>query len=560
MAMVILIIDLKSGIIEEKEWKESYNGLRCSLALYKEFGKDALVMSSIEAESFTEGSISPWHIVWYSEITKKMEFCAVNYPHGYSLYKMGISAIVIIGRAEKLKYITLSLSKREILPIENMREAESKSFEAIISPISEISISTGVAADKGVLFGTIQYRGKNFPGSGLGHAFYLHNLKAIVLPNYPIANQSSEGEKAPQKNPEKNRFFRMVKNYGEYSFIPYSLRLGWAPIKNYQKRFDPRLYSLDGRSMAEKFGNYPDGCMGCLISCSRRTKKGDSLPSWKDILLLGPNIVLFDPYNIYALYDRCILWGLDVATVGAIISYILYSSDEEKSKYNLDFSITSLTSFIDRLASGALLSKGLEDLPNAIQGFDHRPISYDLRGAFSEALLYSQGLEMTLPATLFFPKKRVDERCSSIFALYETIYTLALLSLGHPPFLSSIIYWSKVPEVAFHVPCVARFFCRHFNAFGHKSDELLVRGLEIYNALNLSWHSSPYYFSFCSESAFDSSTVPIKKLQDYYDEEKLHLLITVKSIKERMAKKDGVNKPKVGPLDERESATDPGLK
>ena len=57
MAMVILIIDLKSGIIEEKEWKESYNGLRCSLALYKEFGKDALVMSSIEAESFTEGSI-----------------------------------------------------------------------------------------------------------------------------------------------------------------------------------------------------------------------------------------------------------------------------------------------------------------------------------------------------------------------------------------------------------------------------------------------------------------------------------------------------------------------
>lgn len=550
LRMIVLIVDLKNGTIEEKEWDKDYFGLRCALSLYNEFGKDSLIMSAFEAKEYVEGSVTPWHFVWYSEITKKMEFSTNNHPHGYSLYKLGISALVILGRAEKLRTIMLSQSKREIISVENMRGETSLSFEKILADTSDLSLSTSIAGDKGVYYSSVQYRGNNISALGLARAFFSHNLKAITMPYFPQTTQTNDTtDRLPQKNMEKSRFFRFFRTYGGYSFIDSALSLGWAPIFYYSKRFDPRAYSLDGCSMADKYGNYPEGCLGCLFSCSRRTKDGRSLPSWKELLLLGPNLGFFDPDNILKLYEKCLYFGLDIPQTSAILSFMLYGATEETRRmYSFEYSgLDSLLKYIEKLASGSLLSDGLISLSGAIESYDHRAIEYDLRGAKAEALLYAMGLPLVLPSILFFPKKEVSDEVSAIFALYETIYTLALLSLGHPPFLSSLAYWSKVPQLAFKSPFLARWYCHRYNAFGHSSDELLVKGMEIYEALNLSWHPIPSHFIMDSRSSLGTTTVDLKKLEDYYDEEKLHLLIRLKSINDKIAKNEGVNMPNVGP-------------
>ena len=556
--MVVLVLDLRNGTVTEKEWKGEHLGLRCAVSLFSEYGPESIVIGSVNPEGKNDGTVRSWNIVYRSEITEKMEISVLSTLHGYSLLRLGIAALVITGRADKLKYITLTPSKREILPIENMRAESSLSFESVVSSLNEVCLSTGVAADKGVWFGSLQYRGRNIGGTGLGHAFFSHNLKGIVMSSFPETVPSCDNERRAS---DRTPFSRMIHSYGEYAVIPYSLKLGWTPINNYSDRFDPRVWNIDGRSMAEKFGNYHDGCPGCSLSCRRRTRSGTSLPGWEDLLMLGPNIGLFDPSNILRIYNAVVSQGLEVPTTGAVISHILSLSPEERAIYQLkDISVDTITAFISRLGTGSVLPKGLVSLPGAVQGYDHRPVLFDVRGAFVEAVLLSQGLDLVLPATLYFPDKPVSSEVAAVFALYETVYSLALIALGYPVSIESSLYWAKVPGIAYRNPFFARFFLRRFNAFGIKSSTLLPLGFGILEKLNLQWHPIPSRFTLDSSSSFDASTVPLKKLQDAYDEEKLRLLISLKSSRRKRISTDGETMAKEAPSEERGSEADPGLR
>lgn len=543
--MVVLVLDLKNSTIKEEEYTGEQRGLPLALSLHSMWGEDSLVLASLDYSSSPE-PLRAWPIVYHSVITGKTEVSVLSTSHGYSLYRMDIAAVVITGHADKLKYISLTPSKKEILPIENMRAQSSRSFESVVLSLNEISLSTGVAADKGVWFGSLQSNGRNVYGLGLGHAFFLHNLKGIV---FTLFSDYPESESIKIK---KNSFNQKIKKYGEYAVVPTSLKLGWAPINNYSDRFDPRVYNLDGRSMQEKWGNYPDGCTGCPLSCQRRTRSEDSLPSWRELFFLGPNIGFFNAENIQKIYSKAIELGLEIPTLGAMISYIFSLPSNERAPYMLkEHTVDAVLSFIERIATGSLLSKGLVSLSGAVQGYDHRPVSYDLRGAYAEALLVSQGLDLILPATLFFPKKKVSVECAAIFALYETIYTLALTEKGYPYSFYAWEYWDKLPQIAFCIPSVARFYLKRFKAYGFTSEDLLPVGLEALERMALEWHPIPRCFIDNSVSSFDSETVPLKKLQDYYDEEKLKLLIALKSKREKSAIESSKNSANVGPEEER---------
>ncbi len=557
MSMVVLVLDLKNGTVTENEWKGDSLGLRCAFSLHSEYGEDSLVLACVNSEG-KDGRPLSWPVVYHSDITGKTETAMLNTGHGLSLLKLGIAALVIIQRADKLKYITLSPSKREILPIENMRAESSLSFESVVTSLSEISLSTGVAADKGVWFGALQYRGRNIDGTGLGHAFFAHNLKGIVFPSFFSDSTSDDAKASAGKRDDS--FLRSIRSYGEYAVIPASLRLGWAAINNYSDRFDPRLYNMDGKSIAEKFGNYPSGCPGCSLKCLRTTREGEPLPSWRDLFLLGSNLGFFNPSSVMRIYSCAVANGLETATLGAVLSHIISLPAEERSIYGLcDVTIENILTFIKRVATGSVLPKGLVSLPMAVQGFDHRPVLFDLRGAFVEALLYSQGFDFVLPATLYFAKRNVTAETAAVFALYETVYALALRHLGCPSDYESAAYWSRVPQLAYSSPFFARLFLRHFSAFGYKSSVLLPLGFDILQKINPLWHPVPERFIMDSTSSFDASTVPLRKMQDLYDSEKLRLLIFLKSRRLKSVSPDGEKSNADGGRDERGSEADPGL-
>ena len=557
--MDVLLVDLKKMSAERINASFEEEGLMAGIRLHREYGEDSIVLAAPPSSSVDSSSINSWSIVWHSALMGRETFSSSNSSHGYSLYRLGIKAIVIIGRSDRMKYILLSQERAEIIASENLRYSSSISFENIaLSSLSDLSLSTGPAADRGVKYSVIQSGGKTIKGADLGHSFYLHNLKGIVFPGFPD-RKMGQGN-VPEKDAEKRRLFKRVRTYGGYSFITDASRLGWLPVRGWKDRFDPRAAALDGVAMAEKYGSYPESCSDCLLACDRRKRDGHILPRWTEMMTMGTNLGFFDPEDIDKIVSLTNEEGLDTSVLGAMIASIMAKGPEECEKYGLDPSLEGVLAFIKKLSSGSILYNGLSDIEGAVESADHAPIDFDLRGASAMALSYSSGLNILLPATLFFPKKRPDEKAATIIAFYEALYTLALEALGHPPFCSDISYFSKAPQIVFRSPLAARYFSKHFKAFGHSSMELLEKGMEVLEEIPNRWSPLPSCFTLEGMSALSIDTVPLARLQVYWEEEKVKVAILLKSRREKMEKHSSSNTPKEGPEEDLGREAEPGLK
>lgn len=555
----MLLVDLKRLSSERIETSFEEEGLLAGFRLHREYGEDSIVFTAPPSSSVSSSSINSWSVVWHSQIMGRETFNSSNSSHGYSLFRLGIKALVIIGRSERMKYILLSQDKVDIIASENLRYSTSLSFENIaLSSLSDLSLSTGPAADRGVRYSVIQSGGKTMKGLDLGHSFYLHNLKGIVFPGFPD-RKWGQGN-IPEKDAEKGKLFKKVRTYGGYSFISDASRLGWLPVRGWKDRFDPRAASLDGKSMAEKYGTYPESCSDCLLACDRRKRDGHILPRWTELMTMGTNLGFFDPDDIDQIVSLTNEEGLDSSVTGAIIGSIIASGPDCCDKYGLDPSFEGVMAFIKKLSSGSIIYNGLSDIEGAVECVDHMPIDFDLRGASAMALSYSRGLGILLPATLLFPKKRPDERASAIIAFYEAIYSLALEAFGHPPFCSDVSYYSKAPQFVFHSPLAARYFSRRFKAFGHSSLELMEKGMEVMNELPLGWNSLPSCFTLEGMSALSIDTVPLVRLQSYWEEEKVRVEIILKSKREKIEKESLSKRPNVGPEEDLGREGEPGLR
>lgn len=277
-------------------------------------------------------------------------------------------------------------------------------------------------------------------------------------------------------------------------------------------------------------------------------------------MTMGTNLGFFDPDDIDKIVFLTNQEGLNTSVTGGMIGSILALGPESYSRYGFDPSLEGVLDFIKRLASGSILYNGLEDIEGAIECVDHMPIDYDLRGSSAMALSYSSGLGFLLPSTMLFPSKRPDERAAAIIAFYEAVYTLALNAFGHPPFCSNASFYSKAPEIVFHSHIFARFYSRRYRAFGHSSLDLLEKGMEVMERMPEVWNRIPSYFTLQCQSALSTDTVPLVRLQSYWDEEKMRVEILLKSKREKREKDSLSSTPKVGPEEDLGREGEPGLK
>lgn len=554
--MRILVANLKSGTLEREELSCNKTGLEAGLFLYNQFGEDSLVITAATTESTVLSNASSACFIYYSKVLGHREFSSVCLPFGYSLRVIGFDALVILERAERMRYISLNEESQEIIPCETMRGQSASLFEeSSQKQKTDISIATSPASDKGVWYGTVQYKGRSLEALGLGNAFYSHNLKGIVFQSFTREQKVSKKGKR-----EKKHFFRKMRTEGNYTFVDSALRLGYVPVRNFFDRFDPRVYSLDGKSVIEKFGTYPESCGDCFLSCKRRKKEGEPLPDWKTLLTLGPNLDLFELNDIYSLYSATEEEGLDQSVVGSLLSTIL-SSESEMEKYEIKKgNLDSYVAFIHRLGTGSILYSGLSALEKAYQNYDSRPFDFDPRGAYSTILISSQGIKPFITSTMIFPKRSVKPKLDAIFTYYETMYYLALLTLGYPYLEAFISYFQSVPEIVYHSAFFSRLVLYNFSYQGYSGKELLEIGKRLSEALGLSFHPTPEYFRMNTYSAYGYGAVPMRKLEEYYEREKNLSNITFSSIKERIVSLFSNTKLKVGPKDERGKDGDPGFK
>ena len=189
--------------------------------------------------------------------------------------------------------------------------------------ITDIVMAIGRAGENGVLYASLQCAGRELASKGLGCLFGWKNLKAITLPGFSRKDSVCNGklERKVIKAHERSRISKTLRKEGGGRFIDSALQLGWLPVRNYSDRFDPRAYALDGRSVLDKYGMYPDSCQDCYFSCTRRTKENEILPSWEECTMLGSNLGFFSLESVRILSDAVREEGLGIADTGALLSF-----------------------------------------------------------------------------------------------------------------------------------------------------------------------------------------------------------------------------------------------
>lgn len=450
--------------------------------------------------------------------------------------------ILIKNASRKLSYITLDKDSAEIYPSESLRGRDSLRFGEILKKnIYDVALATGPAGDNGVIFASLQFEGRNIYGEGLGNIFYQKNLKGMIF-SIEAAKEKEAGKF--DKQIQKSELYKRIRADGDAAIASDALRLGWAPVKYYERRFDPRTYHLDGKSIIDRFG------YDCQLS-------------WKDILALGTNLGIFSLDSVIKIYRAAIEEGLDTVHLGAILSYVLNLKDDDMHWLGLkDRSIDEIVSLIHRIGSvkeaGLRYKEGLKAFPDAYKNGYNQPFLYDIRGQYGEALLSLLGIDLELYISLIRPKHEMNEKCSVIAALYESIYSLALISLGYSPLLSSA-FSEYIPEIAYHNPLLLRLFMRTYKPYGFKSKELFSIGLTIFKALAGDNNLIPEHFKVDGVSALSFRTVSQVRLLSIYNEEILKAEIWLKSKSDIKDAKLSSSTIAVGPVDDLGRDGDPGL-
>lgn len=552
--MRILLVELEKSTISELDDRED-QGLTLGLRLLDEYGADSFVLSSPSKESIDTSNSSVFTISYVSPITHKKAFAYANNAIGLSMVQLNIKAIVFTGKANNMCYLSLYQSKEEILPCEFMRGGYSSYFEEVC-PKSKLDsvLSSSRAADNGIKFTDLMSRGKYVIGSGLGYVFSSHNLKGIVMQGFNYVSPSSKYSDKVKRITERSDFARRVRKNGANVFVDDALRLGWLPVDSYKRGFDPRAYSLDGKGVLEKYGNFPDSCQECFFSCGRRGKKEEIVPSWNECMMLGTNLGFYSFDSISPIVDKARLEGIDVNTLGGMLSYFKTLSDDERDFMGLkEWKSEEIVKFINVLSSGrgfgSVIQDGLCKFDKAVQTSSHLPISYDVRCAYNQGLISALDLDMLLPGGTLCPKRPLGNKASAIMAFYELMYSLALIDYGFIPLLRLGVHFSSFNSHIFDIPSLLRHKAKKFSIASLSSKDLLRKGLEISSLLGLEFSPLPSKFSL--EAGYKDRSLPLATLISLFQSEYLRCIKSLKSKSESTDTFSFSNSANVGPKEER---------
>ena len=573
-AMRILHISLDKGMYEDLDTSE-YSGslaLELALKLYDRFiDDDPVVIASPSPDSAAFRGSAVFSVVFRSPITSRISAVFSNLSPGYSMRRLGIDAIAITGRARKLSSIALSKDAVSIESAEGYAGVSADSFGRVsIGSPTDSYLAIGRAGENAVIYASVIAEGREIPSDGLGYAFGIKNLKGITMPGFHQPSSEKKEWTKMERKLERSRALRDLRLEGSCRIIDSALRLGWLPVNGYRDRFDPRAYFLDGKALMDRYGIMPSGCNDCIVSCIRRNQEGNILPDWRECAFLGANLGFFSPESVRKLRDAAIEEGLDTAYTGAVLASLTELSDPMLPSLEGD-GIEEYLRVIHMIGGGMdygrKLSKGI---PGGIKSADGRVVSSDLRGSFPDAIASMYSFPIVPIVSDYLPHKPLSPEASAVMALYESVYTLYLASMGYSPFPVLASWFGRFPSWIYRFPVFLRIIASGFRAYGIKGSDMLERGLMLLGKLSL---EEPQKIPERFVTEFNGRTVPESRLISYFSIERSRLEEKIQKRHQRKGKvrkgskdrRDINDKPESssnaadGPSDDLGRDGDPGL-
>lgn len=494
--MSILYVDLFNSSMESvADMDETGFDLALSLA-----GKNpgSIVFTAIPEEAFQTRGASTMTFCFHSHLTGRLEAGFASSKVGFILRNFGYTAMVVVGRAPRLSYISFRGDGIGIVQCENMRGSSHEDFASMVKKqVDDVVVSTGVAADNLVMIAGLYERSRQIWRGGFGYSFAVHNLKGICFQGYiGKRNESEEGRRYMRKL-TSSPCCNQLRRRGAVSYIKKASADGYLPIDNWSRRSDPRAIFLDGTYLKEKFGLYTDTCMDCYVSCLRRIKDGGLAPDLVDSMHLGSLLGLFSSLDVYEIKKTVYALGLEVVETGAILA--------EKGLKDL----FAIKAYLSEVAAG----RNFEDLRLGFRIGGLAPV-VDYRGC-KEAALFAILGELSYPIySMYSPVRIENDGTAAVLAVFERAYNYALASRGLPVTGFYAAYVATLNPLVFRSPSLLFHMLSKGKRFGLDAVTLLSEGLSIMSRLPSSENRIPDHFIYDLDGGDDA--VNPTRLVGYY--------------------------------------------
>lgn len=398
-------------------------------------------------------------VAFKSPATGKLMFNSI--PGKFS---MEFGAVVIVGSLEKPGVVRLN----EL-------------------PDGDCPITIGEAAANHIVYASAVCNGTLTGRGGFGYAMAQRNLTSISIGILPVVK----------------------KNFDNSVFIRNARILGWAPIDNFSKRTDPRLFHL--------------------CAAERTRKLGDVFIPYDAVLMLGSNTGCYDIKAVSERYQICLDAGLDPISTGNILGWI--RDVQERGILVLpnpvDFKDNSqvlllLKSIIKRDKGYESFGDGLKDTAHAMQinGLECGP--FDYRGTQASAL--NDSLENWFPVYFdLIPGLNIKDKANITMYNEELVMGLQCLNKDPELYIPKLIdELGPIKKLLINKNIVS--FDRLINIDELNITDVFTAGQncralvrEINSCLDNVQHYIPDYFCIDPESnAKDKVIVDIKFLMNRY--------------------------------------------
>jgi len=386
--------------VEDKSSYEANNPIIITSSALSNSGMPSSELVSIAFRSPVSG------ILCFNECTNTV---------GMRLEALGYCALIITGRLRRPAVIDIKKSGVTYNVSELFIGYTVSQIESLVGvgPMTT-AMSIGPAGEQKVPFATVVCEGSSTGRGGLGCLFGYKNIKSLCITGFDTSFERTgcdedikKAKEAFDKVISSSEYCRMMQRSGSSCLVKRSGKYGWAPVNNFSRRTDPRLFHLGGDEIRRRYGEEHGGCIGCPILCRHRTTDGIVIPGYEAILMLGSNIGCFDMDKIIERYAQCLNFGLDPVSTGNILGWAIQASSggkivilEPDFNFQDNAKVLPLIEMIARRTGpGEPLSFGTYALGQAfkdssyaytIRGLECGP--YDYRGAFSQSITDCMGL------------------------------------------------------------------------------------------------------------------------------------------------------------------------
>ncbi|HXV50492.1 MAG TPA: aldehyde ferredoxin oxidoreductase family protein, partial [Candidatus Binatia bacterium] len=319
----------------------------------------------------------------YAVVTKSplTGFIADSLSSSYfalELKRVGVDALVIIGRASAPVYLFITAENAEIRGAEALwgrsaSEAESL-IRAQLNDREARVAAIGVAGENRVRFATISNEGRHAGRGGVGAVMGAKNLKAVALRGQvtvEVADPRGVGAiGATLRQRSLGTLTSKYREIGTVANLAVFNQLGALPTRNFQRATVDHAEALSGESLTEHNFSRKNGCACCTIRCERLFKslRGDEQRlEYETLFALGPLCGVEDPETVLEAARLCDHYGVDTISAGGTMAWAMECAERgllpEADKIGLRFGrgdalLAMIPAMAERRDLGALLAEG----------------------------------------------------------------------------------------------------------------------------------------------------------------------------------------------------------